>query len=593
MCLSTHRYNAPSMTHLSPVRPRSITGRAGPRGASRRDPAPLLLASGLSAEDAAELLTPFGFQDIKRADANIQAMAGEPRSRELLAKILGELLASVGQSADPDQALNHWERFLQAGINRAQLFDYLAGSPRMLHLLCSIFGNSASLAQTLIRDPLLIYWLAEERALTRRPSRLGLERALQATLANVTAVELKLEALRRFRRREMLRIGVRDLLRLADVPEITTTLSDLACVLIQSAHEIVEADLQRQYGMPMHRDKGRLVETGFAVVAMGKLGGGELNFSSDVDLIYVYASDDGETQPASGQSPMATRSISHEEYFELLARNLTQALTEPTQEGYVFRVDLRLRAEGSVGRLARPLGGYKQYYRTRGQGWERLALLKAWPVAGARSVGRAFIRMVEPFVFGLPSGQAESHVPSEVIEQVRAIKELIDDKMASRGHERRNVKLGMGGIREIEFMVQAVQVLCGGRLAGIRDRSTMGALSRFGRYGLLSAGGRAALARAYLFLRNVEHKLQMVHDLQTHALPETPDELTRCAIRLGYSSRDRRAAMRRFVADYRRHTARVHRMFRTLFYSPNRSGLLRTALRKMKEKRRRGSEGKG
>ncbi len=601
MCLSTHRYNAPSMTHRSPVRPRSITGRAGPRGASRRNPAPLLLAPGLSAEDAAELLTPFGFQDIKRADANIQAMAGEPRSRELLARILGELLASVGESADPDQALNHWERFLQAGINRAQVFDYLAGSPRMLHLLCSIFGNSDSLAQTLIRDPLLIYWLAEERALTRRPSRLGLERALQATLANVTAVELKLEALRRFRRREMLRIGVRDLLRLADVPEITTTLSDLACVLIQSAYEIVEADLQRQYGMPMHWDKGRLVETGFAVVAMGKLGGGELNFSSDVDLIYVYASDEGEThlshqpfdQTQGRLSDISHRpSIPNEEYFELLARRLSRALTEPTHEGYVFRVDLRLRAEGSVGRLARPLGGYQRYYRTRGQGWERLALLKAWPVAGARSVGRAFIRMVEPFMFGLPSGQAESRVASDVIEQVKAIKELIDDKMASRGHERRNVKLGTGGIREIEFMVQVVQVLCGGRLAGIRDRSTMGALARFGRYGLLSAGERAALAKAYLFLRNVEHKLQMVHDLQTHALPETPDELTRCAIRLGYSPRDRCAAMRRFVADYRRHTALVHRMFRALFYSPNRSSLLRAALRKMKEKRRRGSEGK-
>ena len=608
------------MTHLSPVRPRSITGRAGQRGASRRDPAPLLLASGLSAEDATEFLSPFGFQDIKRADANIQAMAGEPRSRELLAKILGELLASVGQSADPDQALNHWERFLQAGVNRAQLFDYLAGSPRMLHLLCSMFGNSASLAQTLIRDPLLIYWLAEERVLTRQPSRLGLEQALQATLANVTAVELKLEALRRFRRREMLRIGVRDLLRLADVPEITTTLSDLACVLIQSAYEIVEADLQRQYGKPMHRDKRKLVETGFAIVAMGKLGGGELNFSSDVDLIYVYASDEGEIHP--GHQPSALRqasldsprdrealerqgpehsrgaishqpSIPNEEYFELLARDLTRALTEPTQEGYVFRVDLRLRAEGSVGRLARPLEGYRQYYGTRGQNWERLALLKASPVAGAQSVGRAFVRMVEPFVFGLPSGQAESHAAFHVIEQVKAVKEMIDDKMASRGHEHRNVKLGMGGIREIEFMVQTIQVLCGGRLAGIRDRSTMGALARFGRYGLLSAGERAALAKAYLFLRNVEHKLQMVHDLQTHALPETPDELTRCAIRLGYSPRDRRAARRRFVADYRRHTARVHRMFRTFFYSPNRSGLLRAALKKMKEKGSRGREGKG
>ncbi|MGH7412481.1 MAG: bifunctional [glutamate--ammonia ligase]-adenylyl-L-tyrosine phosphorylase/[glutamate--ammonia-ligase] adenylyltransferase, partial [Candidatus Methylomirabilis sp.] len=345
------------------------------RGARRSDiadPAPLLLAISLPPAMVAELLAPYGFADPKRADENIQLLAGEPRSRERLARMLSELLSAVAETADPDQALNHWERFLQAGVNRSQLFDYLAGSPRMLALLCRMFGNSDSMAQTLIRDPLLVYWLAEEQVLTRGPSRLALERALRAILENVTAVELKLEALRRFRRREMLRIGVRDLLRLADVRETTAALSDLACVLIQAAYKIVETDLQGRYGIPMYRDdRGRLVESGFAVVAMGKLGGGELNFSSDVDLMYVSASDEGETHPSHPPS------IPNEEYFEYVARALTRALTDITQEGYVFRVDLRLRAEGAVGQLARSLEGYDHYYRTRGQGWERLALLKA------------------------------------------------------------------------------------------------------------------------------------------------------------------------------------------------------------------------
>ncbi|MGH7206671.1 MAG: hypothetical protein ACREI2_10745, partial [Nitrospiraceae bacterium] len=165
------------------------------------NPAPLLLASGLTAEDVAEILKPYGFEDLKRADANIQVMAGEPRSRELLAKILGELLAAVSRTADPDQALNHWERFLQAGVNRIQLFGYLGDSPLMLHLLSAIFGNSASLAQTLVRDPLLVYWLAEEQVLTKRPSRSALERALRAIVENLTSVVLNLEALRRFKRR--------------------------------------------------------------------------------------------------------------------------------------------------------------------------------------------------------------------------------------------------------------------------------------------------------------------------------------------------------------------------------------------------------
>jgi glutamate-ammonia-ligase adenylyltransferase len=546
------------------------------------NPAPLLLASGLTAENVAELLEPYGFEDLKRADANLQVMAGEPRSRELLAKILEELLAAVSRTADPDQALNHWERFLQAGVNRIQLFSYLGDSPRMLHVLSTIFGNSASLAQTLIRDPLLVYWLAEEQVLTRKPSRSALERALRAMIENLTSVELKMETLRRFKRREMLRIGVRDLLRLTDVPEATAALSDLASILIQAAYEIVEAILQAQYGMPMHRDRnGKLAQTGFAVVAMGKLGGGELNFSSDVDLIYVYVSDDGATQPTSPRGSKATepgrRSIPNEEYFEYLARDLTKTLTDVTQEGYVFRVDLRLRAEGSVGRLARPLAEYERYYRTRGQEWERLALLKAWPIAGARAVGQAFLRLVKPFVFGSRDGREGSRAAADVIRQVKAIKEMIDDKMATRGHERRNVKLGIGGIREIEFIVQAAQILCGGGLPDLRDRSTIRALEKLERHRLLSTANRQALERAYVFLRDVEHKLQMVHDLQTHALPESPDEVARCAIRLGYGSADRQAAGRKFLADHRRHTANVHRIFRSLFHVPARSALVKAA----------------
>lgn len=573
------------MTPSSPVRPRSVTRQAGQYAARRRDPAPLLLASGLSAESVAELLAPFGFEDIKRADDNIQAMAGEPRARMFLAKILGELLESLAQTADPDQGLNHWERFLQAGLNRGQLFEYLGGAPRMNHLLSAIFGNSPAMAQTLIRDPLLVYWLAEEQVLTRRPSREAMARALRTMLNNVTALELRLEALRRFRRREMLRIGVRDLLRLADVQETTATLTDLACVLIQAAYEITAAGLRERYGRPMHRDrKGKLVETGFAIIAMGKLGGGELNFSSDVDLIYVYASDEGETQtgPQQGrgsraQSRGSQPSIPNEEYFEYLARDVTQALADVTQEGYVFRVDLRLRAEGAVGQLARPLDGYGQYYQTRGESWERLALLKAWPIAGDVSVGQAFLRRVGPFVFGLSGSRGKGQSPSVVIEQVKSIKEMIDAKIGDRGQERRNVKLGMGGIREIEFIVQAAQVLCGGRLPGLRDRSTMGALAKLARYGLLSSKDRQALAKAYLFLRDVEHKLQMVHDLQTHTLPESADELTRCAVRLGYASANRLGATRRFLTDHRRHTAKVHRIFQRLVGVPARSGLLKAA----------------
>ena len=496
-----------------------------------------------------------------------------------MALILKELLTSLIPTADPDQALTHWERFVGTGMSRAQLFDYLKGSQRMLHLLSGIFGNSDAMAQTLVRDPMLMYWLAEPQVLARRASRDELERTARASLRNVTAVELKLDALRRFRRREMLRIGVRDLLRMAPVPETTAALSDLASVMIQLALESVEADLQQQHGAPMMPTRGgRSAKNGFAVIGMGKLGGGELNYSSDVDLIFVHASDDGDTKKLRGPAPRFLRVISNEEYFELLSRALLRALAEPTQEGYIYRVDLRLRAEGTAGRLSRSVRAYRDYYAKRGEGWERLALLKASPIAGDPKVGQAFLRAARTFVYGKGDAAPGKPEATQIIAETKAVKDMIDAKMADRGQATRNVKLGIGGIREIEFLVQAIQVLCGRTVEGIRTRSTLDALARFRKLGLLSSAHEAALREAYVFLRDVEHKLQMVHDLQTHALPDQHEENTRCAIRLGYPTDDRIQALKQFKADLLRHTTQVNRLFRSLFADPERSPLFAAAL---------------
>lgn len=457
----------------------------------------------------------------------------------------------------------------------------------MLDLLSTIFGNSDSLAFTIIRDPMLVYWLAEEEVLSKPSSRASLAQALHKQLSRLSVKELKLTVLRRFRRREMLRIGVRDLLRLAGVSETMASLSDLATLLIHAAYEIVDADLRQQYGRPMHRNRqGRWTETGFAVIGMGKLGGHELNYSSDVDLIYVYASHEGETRATTRRSDARTvfAGISNEEYFEILSRELTKALSEPTKEGYVFRVDLRLRAEGSVGQLARSLDDYRNYYATRGQIWERLALLKAWPVAGSGDVGKAFLKVVRPFILR-GTGKPGVAGAMTVIEDVRTVKEMIDAKMADRGHEHRNVKLGTGGIREIEFMVQTIQVLAGGAAPGLLDRSTLGSLKAFAIKKLLSAKEHDALSTAYLFLRDVEHKLQMVHDLQTHSLPDEAQELERCAIRSGYEVTDRATSVNRFQADLRSHTKIVHDLFRSFYYDSQASPLLKATLKAMQSGR--------
>ncbi|MCC6140089.1 MAG: hypothetical protein IT389_05660 [Nitrospira sp.] len=552
--------------------------------AAKPDPRPVLLATERDPTQVGAILSAYHLHDVEQADRNLQAMAGDPHQRRQLAEILPILLESLARTADPDQALNHWER-LFGEITRSSFLDYLRSSPRMLDLLCTIFGNSDALAFTVIRDPMLVYWLAEEAVLSKPPARKELDAALRKSLAHVTVKELKLEALRRFRRREMLRIGVRDLLRLSPVQDTTASLSDLASLLIHAAYEIVDADLRQQYGVPMHKTKqGRWVETGFAVMGMGKLGGHELNYSSDVDLIYVYASHDGETRAPRGKqagAPMAASGavgISNEEYFEILSRELTKALVEQTREGYVFRVDLRLRAEGSVGQLARSLDDYKKYYATRGVVWERLALLKAWPVAGSMDVGLAFLKMVKPFIFGPAKEPVDLAGALAIIQDVRGVKEMIDAKMADRGHERRNVKLGIGGIREIEFLVQTVQVIAGKKVSGLLDRSTLGALDRFVRYKLISGQERDDLSAAYVFLRDVEHKLQMVQDFQTHALPDTAEELERCAIRGGYDTDDRVKGVAQFNADHVRHTGLVNRFFRSFYYDAKTSPVLKATM---------------
>jgi len=554
--------------------------------AARPDPRPVLLATERSAEQVRAILSAYGLRDTEQADRNLQAMAGDPHQRRQLADLLPILLESITRTADPDQALNHWERLL-GGVARSSFLDYLRSSPRMQDLLSTIFGNSDALAFTLIRDPTLVYWLAEEDVLSKPPTRKGIEEALRKKIGHLTSKELKLEVLRRFRRREMLRIGVRDLLRLATVPETTALLSDLACLLIHAAYEIVDADLRQQYGVPMHKNpQGRWVETGFAVMGMGKLGGHELNYSSDVDLIYVYESHEGETRLPHGKpvGKPAAVGIANEEYFEILSRELTKALVEPTREGHIFRVDLRLRAEGSVGQLARSLDDYKKYYFTRGQVWERLALLKAWPVAGLMDVGQAFLKMVKPFIFGAAAEKTDLAGALVIVEDVRAVKEMIDRKMADRGHERRNVKLGTGGIREIEFLVQTLQVLAGKRIPALLDRSTLGALERFVRQKLISPEERDDLTAAYLFLRDVEHKLQMVDDLQTHALPESEEELERCAIRAGYDAEDRKRGAEKFHADHQRYTGSVNRLFRSFFYESKTSPLLKASIRAVSTK---------
>jgi glutamate-ammonia-ligase adenylyltransferase len=247
-----------------------------------------------------------------------------------------------------------------------------------------------------------------------------------------------------------------------------------------------------------------------------------------------------------------------DEYYGALARRVTSYLAETTSEGTVYRVDLRLRPEGRMGAVAQSLRAFEAYYRTRGRTWERLALLRARPVAGDRPLGLRFLKRVRPFLFGRP-------FDATAVAEVRRLKEETDLEVARKGETERNVKLGTGGIREIEFLVQTFQLRFGRRRPGLRVRDTLGALDALHYAGLLGEDEHGALRRAYVFLRDVENKLQMVADAQVHSLPASEDEIRLCALRLGYRDAEEPGAGGALLRDHRSHTAAVHRIFTSVF----------------------------
>ncbi len=507
----------------------------------------LLLAPRLDPQQVAAILGPYRLKEPDKADANLQAMAEDAPARRLLADILEELLDNVSQSADPDQALNCFERFARAAVNKTHLFSYLKNSPRTLEILARTFGGSPYMAEILIRDPHYIYWVTDPQILSSVRKKREIERELARAMRTLTDEQKRLDYLRVLKRREMLQIGVRDLMRLCTVEETLTALSTLAEALISGAYWICASALRNEFGIP------RRAFGGFTILGMGKLGGGELNFSSDVDLIYLYASDLEEVREGSA-------TISASEYFRRLCQKITVALSEFTGEGYVYRVDLRLRPEGKAGNIAYSLDGYERYYQSRGETWERLALLKAWPVAGDRALGQRFLEMTYPFVFERP-------FDLKALEEVRGIKRKIDHRMTIRQQRSRNVKLGAGGIREIELIVQALQVCHSGQTPQIRERNTLKALDALYDQSFISAEECETLTQAYIFLRDVENKLQMVNDAQTHSLPADENELTACARRLGYFDSESGGAADQFRRDYQRRTGQVNRIFEEIFSS--------------------------
>ena len=431
----------------------------------------------------------------------------------------------------------HWQAFSAA----AQAAGVTSPTGVILEQLISVWAGSEFVARACIREPGLLIELVDSGDLANCYTPGDWAMRLARQLATVHDESQLAAALRRFRRREMVRIAWRDLAGLADLAETLGDLTDLAEAAVGAALDRLHEEQCRRYGVPRAAD-GQPQQ--LVVLGMGKLGGRELNFSSDIDLIFTY--------PQQGQTDGA-RSISNEEFFRRLGQRLAKTLAEPTAEGFVFRVDLRLRPFGDSGPLAVSFAAFEDYCQHHGRDWERYAMIKARCIAGDREAGERLLTALRPFIY-------RRYLDYHAFEALRGMKALIAEDMERKGM-RRNIKLGPGGIREIEFIAQAFQLIYGGREPALRERGIVRVLDTLGATGRLPKEAVHDLQQAYAFLRRVENRLQAWADQQTHHLPEAELAKQRLAFTMGYSDWDALAQ------ELARHTDAVSRQFAQVFGS--------------------------
>lgn len=427
--------------------------------------------------------------------------------------------------------------------------------PEAAAVLARLLDGSDWAADLLTRHPAWLGAVLDTADLRGPRRRTGLERELQALLGEPPTPAAAFGELRHWRHRAMLRVAARDLGGLGPLAEILQETSDIADVALEAALRLVSAGWHQRAGRPYHRDPdGRWRPTAFAVLGLGKLGGQELNFSSDVDLLCVYAEEGAAFRAAPRGANPAGAGLPNHQYFRRLAEDFIREVAAPTPDGPLYRVDVRLRPEGDAGPLARSLESCEHYYAQAGQTWERLMLLKVRGVAGDAGLAAEFGEMIQPFRY--PRSLSE-----RLLEDLAAMKARLEREVVRPGELERDLKRGRGGIREIEFVAQALQVLNGGKNPFLQTPQTLVALAKLAQYGLLPREDANALAAAYIFLRRAEHRLQMAANAQTHTLPAAPAALARLTRAMDFASAEA------FHAALAGHTQRVRAVYDRVFGS--------------------------
>ena len=490
----------------------------------------LFYNNAMDENNTVELLTRAGFADWKAAWRLLSRLGRDENKRAALAEILPQLLTGLSNAAGADRVLIYFDRFASGQADAAAFYQYLRENPRAIEILVTLFSSSQFLSEILLLNPEYLPWLTQYKSLYR-PKKL--ETLFQETSAIIKPFEdsdRQLDELRRFQRRELLRIGLSDLLDQFDLAAATRQLSHLADCMVRTCLQIAA----HQMGLPMD-DHG--APTGFAVIAMGKLGGRELNYSSDIDLLFVSKKD--------------------EEAYHTLGQKLITMLTRLTAEGFLYRVDMRLRPWGHVGPLVPAMSAYLNYLKGPARLWEKQAMIKARVMAGDDLVGSELLQQANVLLYNLD--------PETIRAEVFAMRQMTEDFLRMKGRSWGEVKLGQGSIRDIEFVVQYLQLAQGGRQPEIRNRNTLEALRRLVKYNVLAEDEFRLLTEGYIFLRTIEHHLQMMAYRQTYSLPSDPEALLDLARRLGYQGE---AAGELFLIHYEQYAAAIRKVYLKYMENP-------------------------
>ncbi|TDB86990.1 bifunctional [glutamine synthetase] adenylyltransferase/[glutamine synthetase]-adenylyl-L-tyrosine phosphorylase [Actinomadura sp. KC216] len=481
-------------------------------------------------------LARLGFTDAARAERLLldaeQGSAARPGD---------DLLDALGGTADPDLALDGLLRLLPSADGKGvgdELREALAGEPGTRERIIAVLGVSAALGDQLVRHPEHWRVLRDEETPDGSPrddllAAVGADPGAGEPVASGSGRETLL-ALRVAYRRRLLALAGRDLTGRADVADVAAELADLAAAALEAGLAIARADV------PGH-GTCRL-----AVIGMGKCGGRELNYVSDVDVIFVAEAREGESEDRALRT--ATR----------LASAMMRACSASTEEGALWEVDAALRPEGKAGPLVRTLASHRAYYERWAKTWEFQALLKARPVAGDAELGARYLDMITPIVWDAAEGES-------FVEDVQAMRRRVEADLNERtADSERQLKLGPGGLRDVEFAVQLLQLVHGRSDETLRARATLDALDDLSRGGYVGRDDAAALSSAYRFLRRVEHLVQLHRLRRTHLVPDDEDGLRRLGRALGL----RPDPVRAFTEQWRRHAREVRRIHEKLFYRP-------------------------